>query len=56
MAANRIRVLSMGILLEYSGDALRSSDVIRSIIAVTANHKPKSESVKGIFMSTTRTV
>ena len=56
MAAMRIRVLSIIILLEYSADALRSSDVTRSIIAVTASHKLKSESVNGILMLTTNSV
>jgi hypothetical protein len=53
MAAILSRVLPMRSLLEYFGDALRSSDVIRSIIAVTASQKFMSESVRGMFISTT---
>jgi hypothetical protein len=53
MAASLIRVLSMRILLEYSGDELRSSEVTRRIIAVTASHRLISESVRGKFMSIT---
>jgi hypothetical protein len=53
MAANLIRILLIRILLEYSRDRVRSSEVIRSIIAVAPNHKLMSVSVKGIFMSIT---
>jgi hypothetical protein len=53
MAANLIRVLLIRILLEYSRDRVRSSEVIRSIIAVAPNHKLMSVSVKRIFMSIT---
>jgi hypothetical protein len=53
MAANRIRVLSIRILLEYSCDEVRSSDVIRRIIAVAAIHKLMSVSVRGMFISIT---
>jgi hypothetical protein len=55
MAANLIFVLSMRILLEYSCDVLRSSEVIRSIIAVAASHRLRSVSVRGMFMSITIT-
>jgi hypothetical protein len=51
IAANRIRVLSIRILLEYSCDEVRSSEVMRSIIAVPAIHRLISVSVKGMFMS-----
>jgi hypothetical protein len=50
MATSLIRVLSIRILLEYSGDELRSSEVTRSIIAVTASHRLISESVRGKYM------
>jgi hypothetical protein len=53
MAAIRIRVLLIRILLEYSCDKVRSSEVIRSIIAVAPSHMLMSVSVKGIFMSIT---
>ena len=52
-AANLIRVLSIRILLEYSCDKSRSSEVIRSIMAVAASHKLSSGSVSGMFMSIT---
>jgi len=55
MAANLIRVLLIRILLEYSCDEVRSSEVIRSIIAVAAIHKLMSVSVRGMFMSITIT-
>ena len=48
-----IRVLSIWILHEYSGETLRSSGVIRSIIAVIANHILMSVSVSGKFISIT---
>ena len=50
MPANLIRVLSTGILLEYSGETYRSSEVTRSIIAVIANHTLMSNSVSGKFI------
>jgi hypothetical protein len=53
MDAIRIRVLLIRILLEYSCDKVRSSDVIRSIIAVAPNHRLMSASVKGIIISIT---
>ena len=49
-AASLSRFLSMLILFEYSGDALRSSEVTRSIIAVKASHRLMSDSVRGKFM------
>jgi len=48
-------VLPIGIRLEYSGDALRSSEVIRSIIAVIAIQRLRSKSVRGIIISITIT-
>jgi len=48
--ANLKWVLSIRILREYFGDALRSSDAMRIIIVVTASHKLISESVKGKFI------
>ena len=53
MATNRILVLSIRILLEYSCDTLRSSEVIRSTTAVTDSQRLRSESVRGIIMSIT---
>ena len=50
---NLSRILSMGILLEYSGNALRSSEVIRRIIAIRANQILRSESVRGMIISIT---
>jgi hypothetical protein len=55
MAAFLSGVLPIGILLEYSGDALRSSEVIRRIIAVKASQRLRSESVSGIIISITFT-
>ena len=48
--ASLIRVLSTGILLEYSGETYRSSEVTRSTIAVMANHTLMSNSVSGKFI------
>jgi hypothetical protein len=56
MAANRIRVLLMRILLEYSCDAPSSSEVISSIIAVAASQMLRSVNVNGMFRSITTTV
>jgi hypothetical protein len=53
MAAILSRVLLTRSLPEYFRDVLRSSDVIRSIIAVTASQRFMSESVRGMFISTT---
>jgi hypothetical protein len=53
IAVIRSRVLPIGILLEYSGDAFRSSEVIRSIIAVAASQRLRSGSVRGMFISIT---
>ncbi len=53
MAANLIRILLIRILFEYSCDKVRSSEVIRSIIAVAPIHRLMSVSVRGIFMSIT---
>jgi hypothetical protein len=53
MATNLIRVLSIFILLEYSCDESRSSDVIISIMAMAASHMLKSVSVSGMFISIT---
>ncbi len=50
MAANLIRVLSIRILLEYSCDELRSSEVKRSTIAVIASHRLRSVGVRGMFI------
>jgi hypothetical protein len=47
--------LDTGILLEYSCDTFRSSEVIRSIIAMAASQRLRSESVKGISISITFT-
>ena len=55
MAANLIRVLSIRILLEYSCEEVRSSDVIRSIIAIAASHRLRSKGVSGILMAITIT-
>ena len=55
MATMLSRVLATGILLENSGDMLRNSEVIRSTIAITANQRLRSESVKGIITSITNT-
>jgi hypothetical protein len=44
------RFLSIVILAEISGNEYRSSDVIRSIIAVTASHKLMSDNDKAKFM------
>ena len=53
IAASRNRLLSIRIRFEYSVEALRISEVIRTIIAVTAIHRLISENVKGKFMSIT---
>lgn len=47
------RVLSTWILLEYSGDTPRNTEVTRIIIAMTASHTLISVSVKGKFISIT---
>jgi len=47
IAAIRKRCLSMATLAEYPGDAYNSSEVIRSIIAVTASHKLVSDDDSG---------
>ncbi len=39
--------LSMATFAEYPGDEYSSSDVIRSIIAVTASHKLRSDKERG---------
>jgi hypothetical protein len=54
--ANLKRVLSIRILDEYSCEKVRSSEVIISIIAMTASHKLRSVSVRGIFMLITITI
>ena len=46
----RSRRLSRTILAEYSGDENINSEVIRSIIAVTASHKLISDIDKGKIM------
>jgi hypothetical protein len=46
-AASLKRFLSIIILAEYCGNEWRSSEVTRSIIAVTASHRLMSDSVKG---------
>jgi hypothetical protein len=46
IAAILKRHLSMATLAEYPGDAYNNSEVIRSIIAVTASHKAKSKQAK----------
>ena len=53
IAANRIRVLSIRILLEYSCEEVRSSEVIRRIIAVAASHTLISVNERGIFITIT---
>ena len=53
MAAILSRVLLTRSLVEYFGDALISSDVIRSMIAVIASQRFMSERVRGMFISTT---
>lgn len=53
IAENLNRVLSTRILLEYSNEALRSSEVAISIIAMKASHKLRSENVRGMFISVT---
>jgi len=55
IAINFIRVLSIRILLEYSCEEVRSSDVIRSIIAIAASHRLRSKGVSGILMAITIT-
>jgi hypothetical protein len=47
IAAIRKRFLSMATLAEYPGDAYNNSEVIRSIIAVTASHKLISDNESG---------
>ena len=49
------RVLSIRILVEYSCEKVRSSEVIISIIAVTASHTLRSVSVRGMFILITIT-
>ena len=49
IAANLIRVLSIRILLEYSCDKVRSSEVMRSIIAVAASNKLISVRLRGML-------
>jgi hypothetical protein len=56
MATILSRVLSTGILLEYSCDRLRSSEVIRSTIAVKASQMLSSESAKGIIIIITLSI
>jgi hypothetical protein len=53
IAANRILVLSIRILLEYSCEEVRSSEVIRRIIAVAASHTLISAIERGIFITIT---
>jgi hypothetical protein len=53
IAANRILVLLIRILLEYSCEEVRSSDVIRRIIAVAASHTLISVNERGIFITIT---
>ena len=53
IAASRNRDLSTRILLEYSGNALRNSEVTISTIAAMASQRLISEMVRGKFMSTT---
>jgi hypothetical protein len=50
IALIRKRRLSRTILAEYPGDENSSSEVIRSIIAVTASHKLISDIDKGKIM------
>jgi hypothetical protein len=47
IVAIRKRCLSMATLAEYPGDAYNRSEVIRSIIAVTASHKLISDNESG---------
>jgi hypothetical protein len=49
IAANLIRVLLTRILLEYSCDEVRSSEVMRSIIAEAASHRLISVRLRGMF-------
>jgi hypothetical protein len=49
MAMNLNRVLSIRILLEYSCDKVRSSEVMSNITAIAASHKLRSVSVRGII-------
>jgi hypothetical protein len=51
IAVNRILVLSIRILLEYSCEEVRSSDVKRRIIAVAASHTLISVNERGIFIA-----
>ena len=51
MATSLKRFLLIMILAEYSGKEYNNSDVIKSIIAVTASHKLMSDSVKGKFIT-----
>ena len=53
IAASRNRVLSIRILLQNSGKALRNSEVTISIIAAIASHRLISDGVRGKFMSIT---
>jgi len=50
MATSLKRFLSTLTCAEYSGIEKSNSDVIKSIIAVTASHKLISDSDKGKFM------
>jgi hypothetical protein len=53
IAANLSLLLIIMILLEYSDDTLRSSEVMRSIMAVTASQRLRSVSVRGMFITIT---
>ena len=44
------RFLSIAIRAEYFGDEYNNSDVIKSIIAITASHKLISDNDKGKFI------
>ena len=48
-ATSRSLVLSMTILLETAADEDKSSDVIKTIMAVTASQRPTSDALRGKF-------
>lgn len=52
-ATNLKRFLLIIVLAEYCGNEYRSSEVINSIIAVTASHKLMSDNDKGKFIGLT---
>ncbi len=53
IAANLSLLFIIMILLEYSDDTLRSSEVMRSIMAVRASQRLRSVSVRGMSIAIT---